>query len=83
MATHTLVQVFNEHGQKVSQSDHVILADPLQLHSIDKAGFASGRYSVRLIVYDYVTKQSQPGTILGNQETFRRELEIARFTVTP
>ena len=77
------VQVFNEHGQKVSQSDHVILADPLQLHSIDKAGFASGRYSVRLIVYDYVTKQSQPGTILGNQETFRRELEIARFTVTP
>ena len=77
------VQVFDEHGQKVSQSDHVILADPLQLHSIDKAGFESGRYSVRLIVYDYVTKQSQPGTILGNQETFRRELEIARFTVTP
>lgn len=76
------IQVFDERGIKVAQQDHVIGSNPLRMHSIDKASLQRGQYSVRLIVYDFETKQSQPGTILGAGQSFQRELEIARFTVT-
>jgi len=40
------------------------------------------RYPVaKLIVYDSVTQVSQPGTFLGSQQRFEREIEIAKFTV--
>ena len=77
------IQVFDAKGQRLRQLDDVIDNQPLSRQQIDISTLTPGDYLVNLIVYDYVTKQSQPGTILGNQETFRRELEIARFTVTP
>ena len=77
------IQVFDAKGERLRQLDDVIDNQPLSRQQIDISTLTPGDYLVKLIVYDYVTKQSQPGTILGNQETFRRELEIARFTVTP
>ena len=77
------IQLFDTKGERLRQLDEVIDNEPLSRQQIDISTLTPGDYLVKLIVYDYVTKQSQPGTILGNQETFRRELEIARFTVTP
>ena len=77
------IQVFDAKGERLRQLDDVIDNQPLSRQQIDISTLTPGDYLVNLIVYDYVTKQSQPGTILGNQETFRRELEIAHFTVTP
>ena len=72
---------FDERGIKAYQKDFVIGSDPLRMHNIDIATLQSGHYSVRLIVYDFDTKQSQPGTVLSTGQGFQRELEIARFTV--
>lgn len=75
------IQAFDEGGIKAYQRDFVIGADPLSMHTIDVDGFQRGRYSVRLIVYDYETKQSQPGVVVSTGQAFQRELEIARFRV--
>ena len=75
------IQVFDEREIKVWQRDFVIGAEPLKMHSIDLREFGRGRYSARLIVYDYETKQSQPGVLESTGQSFQRELEIARFTV--
>ena len=66
---------------KVTQEDYIIGFDPLVLHEIDISSIGRGRYSARLIVYHVATKQSQSGTIMQNQQSFRRELEIASFDV--
>lgn len=75
------IQAFDERGIKAYQRDFVIGADPLSMHAIDRNGFQPGIYSVRLIVYDYETKQSQPGVVVSTGQSFQRELEIARFPV--
>ena len=75
------IQVFDEGGVKVTQEDYIIGFDPLVLHEIDISSFERGHYSARLIVYHVSTKQSQSGTIVQNQQSFRRELEIASFDV--
>lgn len=75
------IQAFDEQGIKAYQRDFVIGADPLSMHTIELDGFQRGRYSVRLIVYDYETKQSQPGVVVSTGQSFQRELEIARFRV--
>ena len=75
------IQVFDEREIKAWQRDFVIGDDPLKIHTIDLREFGRGRYSARLIVYDYETKQSQPGVVESTGQSFQRELEIARFTV--
>lgn len=75
------VQIFNANGDKVQQIDDVFDLEPLARHDMDISSLAPGDYVAQLIVYNFETKQSQPGTILGTGLTFQRELEIARFTV--
>ena len=75
------IQFFDERGVKVTQEDYIIGFDPLVLHEIDISSIGRGRYSARLIVYHVSTKQSQSGTIVQNQQSFRRELEIVNFAV--
>ena len=76
------IQIFDRNGVKVAQdTDHVIRYDPLAFRSIDISQLRPGVYSARMIVYHVDTKQSRPGTILQNQHSFRRELEIAHFSV--
>ena len=75
------VQLFDKMGNKVTQADHVITVEPLLRIEIDISALEAGEYLAKLIVYDSATKQSQSGTIVQNQQWFRRELEIANFSV--
>ncbi|MDE2949887.1 MAG: hypothetical protein OXT68_03895 [Chloroflexota bacterium] len=75
------IQIFDSDGLKVAQADHVIRYDPLAYRHIDISQLPAGAYSARLIVYHVDSKQSQPGTIMQNQHSFLRELEIAHFSV--
>ena len=76
------VQTFDQTGVKFDQQqDQVISVNPVTVQTIDTTSFPPGQYSVRLIVYDFDTRQSQPGTNLSTGAEFQRELEIARFQV--
>ncbi|MCY4536952.1 MAG: hypothetical protein OXE52_01845 [Chloroflexi bacterium] len=75
------IQVYDSEGVKVAQVDQVIRYDPLAYRRIDISQLRPGDYSARLIVYHVDSRKSQPGTIMQNQHSFRRELEIAHFTV--
>ena len=75
------VQIFNAIGEKVQQIDDVFRFEPLAHHEMDISDLAPGEYNARLIVYDYETKQSQPGVVVSTGQSFQRELEIARFPV--
>ena len=76
------IQIFDEQNQKVQQIDHVISLEPLAVHNLDISILAVGEYVAKLIVYDYATGASRSGTIIGNQQHFEREVEIARFTIS-
>lgn len=77
------IQIFNMQGEKVQQYDNVIGIG--YVHAVDISMLAEGDYAAKLIVYDFETHVSQPGTVLDNQGGFQgqfeRELEIARFTI--
>ena len=75
------IQLFNAGGEKVLQLDDVIRDEPLARHDMDLSSLEAGEYRADLIVYDHESGQSQPGTILSTGQTFRRELEIARFVL--
>ncbi len=76
------IQIFDSDGVKVAQdADRVIRYDPLAFRRIDISQLPPGLYSARLIVYHADSKQSQPGTVVQDQRSFNRELEIARFRV--
>lgn len=75
------IQIFDSDGIKVARVDHVIRYDPLAYRRIDISQLRPGDYSARLIVYHVDSKKSQPGTIVQNQHSFLRELEIAHFSV--
>ena len=77
------IQIFNVRGEKVQQYDNVIGIG--YVHAVDISMLAEGDYAAKLIVYDFDTHVSQPGTVLDNQGRFQgqfeRELEIARFAI--
>ena len=75
------LQLFDAQSNKVGQLDEVIAEDPIDIYSFDISVLASGEYSLQLIVYDFVSKRSQPGIILENQQRFERALEIAGFEI--
>ena len=77
------IQIFNAPGEKVQQYDNVIGIG--YVHAVDISMLAEGDYTAKLIVYDFDSQVSQPGTVIDNQgglqSQFERELEIARFTI--
>lgn len=75
------LQVFNSVGEKVLQIDDVIAAAGADIETLNVASLAPGDYSVRLIMYDFESKQSQPGTVVNSGHHFEREVEIARFSI--
>ena len=76
------IQIFDEQGEKVQQYDDVIAREPsLARYDVDISMLTEGDYTAKLIVYDFVTRVSQPGTVLSHQGRFERELEIAAFAI--
>lgn len=75
------LQLFDAGANKVAQLDAVIAEDPIDIYSFDISALPAGEYSLQLIVYDFVSRRSQSGTILESQQRFERELEIARFEI--
>lgn len=76
------IQIFDEQGEKVQQHDDGITREPsFAVYDVDISMLAAGDYTAKLIVYDFVTRVSQPGIVLSHQGRFERELEIAAFTI--
>ena len=76
------IQIFDEQGEKVQQYDDGITREPsFAVYDVDISMLAAGDYTTKLIVYDFVTRVSQPGTVLSHQGQFERELEIAAFKI--
>ena len=75
------LQIFNDQRDKVAALDAVISGDPVDMFSFDLSGLSPGEYSVELIVYDFLTGESQPGRIAGQEQGFDRAIEIGRITI--
>jgi len=76
------IQIFDEQGGKVQQSDYAIGQELLASHDMDISMLDEGEYAAKFILYDFATQASQSGTVLGNQQRFEREIELARFTIS-
>ena len=59
------LQLFDEQAVKVQQTDAVIGGDPIDVASLDISTLPEGNYRLELIVYDYLTRESQPGAIVS------------------
>jgi hypothetical protein len=68
------IQIFGEDGTKALQIDEVIYDQLLAVHEVDTAALVPGAYTVQLIAYDFETRASQGGVIVGTAERFEREL---------
>ena len=66
---------------KVQQDDRVISGEPVDVMKLDISSLPSGEYTVKLIVYDFESKASQPGMRVDGAGRFEREIEIARLSV--
>ncbi len=75
------IQIFDPLGEKVTGSDFIVRHDALSTHRLDLSSLDPGDYSVKLILYNYETRVSVPGTVTSSQARFERELEIGFITV--
>ena len=75
------IQLFDETGVKALGQDLVFHRSPLVKQRIGLASLKPGEYSMKMIVYNYETGASLPGTVISSQERFDRELEIMTLTV--
>ncbi len=73
------LQILDEAGQRVLQQDSVIQRELLTIFEMDISELPEGEYVVKLIVYDFETGKSQPGTMQATMETFDREFQLAVF----
>ena len=75
------LQVFDAENNKALWLDAVISSEPLDRFAFDISELAAGEYSVKLIVYDFVSKASQSGIVVAEQRRFDRDFELLRFSV--
>ncbi len=71
------LQIFNADGIKVLGQDATIGHASLTRHRLVISSLPPGNYAVKLIVYDFNTRASAPGMVVGKGARFERELEIA------
>lgn len=74
------LQMFDETTEKVGQQDRVISSEPIDAFSFDLSGLSPGEYTVEMIVYNFETKQSAPGTVASSQQRFDRNVIVSRFS---
>ena len=75
------IQFFDADGNKALGQDFVIGLEPLAHHRINMSALEPGDYQVKLIVYNFETRVSVPGTVISADAHFDRELEIMRLTI--
>ncbi len=73
------IQLFDEDGQKAIQHDSVIQSELLTSVEIATAQLPQGLYVVKLIVYEFATGKSQPGTVQATMQRFEREFDLAKI----
>ena len=71
------LQIFNAEGAKVLGQDETVGHATLARHRVDISSLPPGDYALKLIVYNFNTRVSVPGTVIGTGARFERELEIA------
>ena len=72
-------QVFDASGEKALQGDIVFHHEALSQLELDLSALPPGDYTIMLIVYNFETQATVPGTVVGSQHGFERQLEIARL----
>ena len=78
--THAVsVQFVDDEGSRIGGQDFVFHYDPLSYHRIDLSSLDPGEYVAKMILYNYETRVSVPGTVTSNDSRFDREFEFARF----
>ena len=75
------LQLFDQAANKALGKDAVIWREPLDSQSLDVSALPPGDYTLKLIVYDFESGLSQPGLLVGADQRFEREVEVARFSV--
>ncbi len=75
------LQIFDTSKAKVRQTDAVISRDPIDVFSFDLSELDPGDYTVELIVYNYETKESEPGVLVSGQQRFERSVTHTEFTI--
>ena len=75
------LQAFNDREEKVLQLDAVISGDPIDAQSLNLSDLPAGAYSLDLIVYDRQSGASQSGTVVNENRTFERAVELSRFEI--
>ena len=75
------VQAFDRDGAKVAGADFTIGLEPLAHRRIDTSSWTRGDYDLKLILYNYESGVSVPGTAIRSGLQFERELDIGRITI--
>ena len=80
--THSVsIQAFDGGGEKVRAEDYVIKDEFHARYHIDLSSLSPGEYAVKLIVYNFDTGASVPGTLVSSGERVERTLDIGRVTI--
>ena len=79
--TSVSLQVFDDQANKVDQLDAVISREPIDIFSFDITSLLKGEFIVKLIVYDFASKESYRGVIINGNQQFERAVQIASFTL--
>ncbi len=75
------IQVFDQADAKVAGGDFIIHHASLVRYQLDLSSLAPGDYDLKLILYNYETRASVPGTVVNTQARFERELGIGRLPI--
>ncbi len=75
------LQFFGQSGEKAHGQDFVFHRDALQRQTIDLSQLPPGEYAMKLIVYEYASGVSVPGTVLSSQQRFERELDFMTLAI--
>ena len=76
------LQMFDADGAKVAaQADTIITDAGFYVKTLDMSSLPAGQYTLKLIVYDTRTLESQAGLVVDANERFERDIEIGRVTL--
>ena len=75
------LQIFDANDEKVQQLDAVISGEPIDIFDLDLSALPAGEYALKLIVYDRLTVERQPGTIVADGRRFDWALVLLEFSI--
>ena len=75
------IQLFDQAGEKVAGSDFTIRHNALSRHQLELSSLVPGDYNVKMILYNYVTRVSVPGTVTSAQARFERALDLGLISI--